>query len=95
MHDNGTDVVRVGFEGGNLLGCVVVVDAELEVIAATHNPVLAGDEATRSYGNIGQFKRLDDCLCFVRPDVDVAAVERGEDLKGGLSMSCVLPSLMS
>lgn len=31
---DGTDVIRMGLEGGDLLGCVVVVDAQLEVIGA-------------------------------------------------------------
>ena len=32
MYNNGTDVVWVGFEGGDFLGSVIVVDSELEVI---------------------------------------------------------------
>ena len=32
MDDNGTDVVRVSFEGGDFLRSVVVVDSDLEVI---------------------------------------------------------------
>jgi hypothetical protein len=67
-------------EGCDLLACVVVVDSQLEVIAAANNPVLARNEAACSYRNIGKFEGLDNRLRFVGPDVDVAAVEGGEDL---------------
>ncbi|PIA93759.1 hypothetical protein CB0940_04145 [Cercospora beticola] len=79
MNDDGSDVVGVCFEAGDLLGSVVVVDSELEVIAAAYYPVLSCDEATCSHRHIGQFERLYDRLRFVGPDVDVAAVECGED----------------
>lgn len=58
VDDNGTNVVGVGLESGNLLGGVVVVDPNLEVIGANDEPVLAGDEATSSYRDIGNFKGL-------------------------------------
>jgi hypothetical protein len=80
-HDR-ADVIWVCFERCDLLAGVVVVDSQLEVIAAGNNPVLACNEATSSYRNIGEFECLDDRLCFVRPDVNVAAVEGGEDLVG-------------
>jgi hypothetical protein len=80
-HDR-ADVIWVCLERCDLLARVVVVDSQLEVIAAGHDPVLARNEATSSYGNVGKFKCLDDRLCFVRPDVNVAAVEGGEDLVG-------------
>ena len=66
-------------ETGDLLAGVVVVDAELEVIAATHDPILAGDEAAGADGDVGELEGLDDALRLVGPDVDVAAVEGGED----------------
>ena len=80
MDNNGTDVVGVGFEGGNLLGGVVVVDTELEVITAADDPILTGDEAAGSDRDIGELESLDDGLGGVGPDVDVAGVEGGEDL---------------
>lgn len=80
-HDR-ADVIWVCLEGCDLLARVVVVDAQLEVIAAAYNPVLARNEAASSYGDVGKFECLDDGLGFVGPDVDVAAVEGGEDLVG-------------
>lgn len=50
------------FEGGNLLGGIVVVDAELEVIRTTDNPVLAGDETTGSHRDIGKLEGFNDGL---------------------------------
>jgi hypothetical protein len=70
------------FERCDLLACVVVVDPQLEVIAATYDPVLARDETACSYRNVGEFEGLDDRLRFVGPDVYVAAVEGSEDLVG-------------
>lgn len=78
-HDR-ADIIWVCFKRCDLLARVVVVDPQLEVIAAGYNPVLARNKATSSYGNVGEFECLDDRLCLVRPDVDVAAVEGGEDL---------------
>jgi hypothetical protein len=62
MHDDRAYVVGVRLEGGDFLGGVVVVDAELEVVTAADDPVLAGYEASRADGNIGQFEGFDDCL---------------------------------
>jgi hypothetical protein len=80
-HDS-ANVIWVCLERCDLLARVVVVDPQLEVIAAAYNPVLARNEATCSYGNIGEFECLDDRLCFVRPYVYVAAIKGGEDLVG-------------
>lgn len=51
-----TNVVGVSLEGRDLLGGVIVVDAQLEVIRSANNPVLAGNEATGSYGDIGELE---------------------------------------
>ena len=82
MYHDRADVIGVRLERCDLLACVVVVDPQLEVIAAAYNPVLARNEAACSYGNIGEFKGLNDRLGFVGPDVNVATVEGGEDLVG-------------
>ena len=78
---DGTDVVGVGLEGGDLLGGIVVIDAELEVITTADDPVLAGNEAAGSDGDIGELESLDDGLGGVGPDVDMAGVEGGKNLE--------------
>ena len=65
MNHNGADVIGVGFEGGDLLRGIVVVYSELEVIAAADNPVLARNEATRSYRDICKFECLYYCLYII------------------------------
>lgn len=72
MHNDGPDVVRVSFEGGYFLTCIVVEDAQMEVVRANHEPVLAGNEAASANGDIGDLKGLDESLGLVRPDVDMA-----------------------
>lgn len=62
MNGNGTDVIRVSFEGGNLLGGVIVIDAELEVVRTADNPVLARNESTGTNRNIGKLECFDDGL---------------------------------
>ena len=84
---DGADVVRVGLEGGDFLAGVVVVDAELEVIAAADDPILAAHEAAGAHGDVGQLEGFDDGLAVVGPDVDVAGVEGGEDLPSHISVS--------
>ncbi len=87
MDNNGADVVGVGFEGCDFFGGVVVVDAELEVVASADDPVFAGDEAAGADGDVGEFEGFDDLLnivsgvggregqiylCLVGPDIDMA-----------------------
>lgn len=62
VNGNRSNVVRVGFKRSDLLGCVVVVHAQLEIIATAHNPVLPSDKATSAHGYIGKFERFDDRL---------------------------------
>lgn len=66
MDDNGSDIIWVGLERGDLFRSVVVVDSQLEIVRAAYDPVLPGDEAPCSYGYICEFEGLDDCLAFVR-----------------------------
>lgn len=72
VNSNGSDVVRVGFEGGDFLRSVVIVDSHLEVIGTADNPVLASNKATGTNGDIGELEGLYDLLRLVRPNVDVA-----------------------
>ena len=59
MDGDGSDVVGVRFEGGDLLGGVVVVDTELEVIRPANNPVLPRNESTGTNGDIGELEGFD------------------------------------
>ena len=54
-----SDVVRVCLKGRDLFVRVVVEDAELEVVGAGHEPVLAGDEADAADGDLGDLEGLD------------------------------------
>ena len=92
VNGDGSDVVGVGLEGGDLLGGVIVVDTELEVVGAADDPVLSGNEAAGSDRDIGQLEGFDDLLSLVAPDVDMAC------WGGGGGASCQpwqVPSLLS
>ena len=67
-----TDIVGVSFEGGDFLGCVVVVDTDLKVVGTADDPVLASNESTSADGDVGEFEGLDDLLRFVRPDLHMS-----------------------
>lgn len=69
MNHNGTDIVWMCFEGGDLFRSVVVVNAQLEVIGATDDPILARNEPASSNGDICEFKGLDNGLatCQYKP----------------------------
>jgi hypothetical protein len=62
---NTANVVGVRFEGGDLLGRIVVVDAKLEVIATANDPIFAGDEAAGADGDVCEFEGFDDLLWHV------------------------------
>lgn len=100
MNGDRANIIRVSFEGGDLLGGIVVVDTELEVIRAANNPVLARNESTGTNRDIGKLECFDDrlgdrgsaallrdklgvwtYLRLVRPNVDMAAVESGQNLR--------------
>ena len=72
VNGDGSDVVGVGLEGGDLLGGIIIVDAQLEVVGAADDPVLSGDETAGSDRDVGQLKCLDDLLRLVAPDIDMA-----------------------
>ena len=79
MDGNGANVIGMRLESGDLLAGVVVVDAQLKVIAATHDPILPGNEAAGSDGNIGELEGLDDLLGVEGPDIDMSGVESGKN----------------
>jgi hypothetical protein len=79
VYRNGTDIIRMSLEAGDLFRRIVIDDAQLKVVRASNDPVLASHETTGTDGHIGELKRLDRRARFVGPDVHVAAVERRED----------------
>lgn len=60
VNSDRSNIVRVSFERCDLLRCIVVVDAELEIVGAADDPVLAGNESSRSHRDIGKFKSFDN-----------------------------------
>lgn len=78
MYCQTSNVVRMCLKAGDLFVCVVVEDAKLEVVGASHKPVLARDKSNTSYGDFADFKCLHKCTRFVVVDVDRAVVETGE-----------------
>ena len=62
MDNNGADVVRMSFERGDFLRGIIIIDADLEIIGSTNNPILAGDKSPCSNGNIGELESLDNRL---------------------------------
>ncbi len=79
VDDDGADVVRMGLERRDLLARVVVIDAQLEVVRAANDPVLARNEAASADGHFAELEALDDLLRLVGPDVSRAAIETRED----------------
>jgi hypothetical protein len=57
--------------------CVVVEDAELEVVQTSDKPVVASDKFDASHWSLCNFKGFDDCTGFVVVNVDGAFVETG------------------
>lgn len=62
MYDDGADIIRVSFEGGDLFRGIVVVDSNLEVVGSADNPVLPRNKSASSYRYIGEFEGLDNGL---------------------------------
>lgn len=79
VHGETSDVVWVRLEGCDALLGVVVVDAEVEVVAAADEPVLAGDEGDGAHGDLGDLERLYERFRLVVPDDDAARVQAGND----------------
>lgn len=74
VNDNGANVIRMSFEGGDFLGGIVVIDSYLEIVGAADDPILASNKAPRTDRDICKLERLDNSLGLVRPYVNVAAV---------------------
>ena len=78
MDSQASDVVGVRLKSRDFFVRIVVEDPELEVIATSDEPVLAGDEAHTSHRYFCDFKSLDKCACLVVVDVDAAVVETSQ-----------------
>ena len=74
----------------DLLVCVVVEDAQLEIVRARNEPVLAGYETDAAHGDLRDLKGLDQGTRFVVVDVDRAIVKTGEDPRlGGVEVNAL------
>jgi hypothetical protein len=62
MYGDGTNVVRVRLKGSNLLGGVVVVYSQLEIVGAADDPVLSRNEAPGSDGHVCELEGFDNRL---------------------------------
>ena len=88
-------------EHDDLLVCVVIEDAKLEVVRATHEPILAHDEAHAAYGVLCNLKQLHKRPSFMIVDVDATVVDaceqprqarletESEDASRGPALACV------
>lgn len=72
MHSNGANIVWMCLKGCHLFRGVIIVNAQLEIIGTGDNPILPCDKATSTDGDVGELKRLDDGLGYVRPYMDMA-----------------------
>ena len=79
MDGQASNVVRVRLKRGDLFVRVVVEDAELEVVGARDEPILARNEADAADGDLRDLERLDQRAGVMVVDVDRAVVEAGED----------------
>lgn len=52
----------MSLEGCDLLGGIVVIDSQLEVIRTADDPILARNEASSPNRDIGEFEGFDNCL---------------------------------
>ena len=75
MHGQTSNIVRMSFECGDLLVCVVVEDAKLEVVGPSNEPILARNEAHTANRNLSNFKSFDYCASLMVVDVDTAVVK--------------------
>ena len=78
-----SDIVGVCLKCRNLFMGVVVEDTKLEVVGAGDEPVLAGDEADATDGDLSDLKGLDHRASFMVVDVDRAVVKTSEDPRFG------------
>ena len=78
MHGKTSNIVRMGFEGRHLFMGVVVEDAQLEVVRAGDEPVLARNKFDTAHWDLRDLERFDDGASLVVVDVDGAIVQPSE-----------------
>lgn len=54
----------------------------MKIIGAANDPILARDEAAGADRDVGEFEGLDDLLCLIRPDIDMAWGSSGHGREG-------------
>ena len=75
MYCQASNIIWVRLERNDLLMRVVVEDAQLEVVRTGNKPVFTGNETHTAYGNLCDFKSLDERTGFEVVDVNIAVVE--------------------
>lgn len=79
VHKNVSDEVCVIYDRFELLAGVIIVDAELVVVRANNNPLLAGNELCTSDWSVCDFERLDLALLAVVKDDGCSRVQGNQD----------------
>mmetsp|Transcript_20282 Transcript_20282/g.32462 ORF Transcript_20282/g.32462 Transcript_20282/m.32462 type:complete len:603 (-) Transcript_20282:150-1958(-) len=74
MHRNTANVVGVRLKLLHLLARVVVVDANVHVVGAAHQPILALDKLGGTHRHLGYLKRAHNTLRVIVPNENVTAV---------------------
>jgi hypothetical protein len=69
----------VGLECRDFFVCVVIEDAELEIVGACDEPVLARNKFAAPNRNLGNLERLDNGACIMVIYVYGAVVEAGQE----------------
>jgi len=78
MNSNAANIITVRLVRNHLFQRVVIKHAQMHIIGASNDPALSGNEFRSTNGQVGDFKRLDECLVLVVPNVNVAIVQTSE-----------------
>jgi hypothetical protein len=83
VHYDVSDVVSVIVNGLDLLGGIVVVDAQFGIIGTDDNPLLAHDELSTAYRRVGDLDGPHLCLGLIVVNSDIANIESNENPRKG------------
>lgn len=78
MNRQASNVVRMGLKRSNFLHCIIVENAQLEVIRSSHKPVLSCNELDTAHRHFRDFKRLHNGTRLMVIYVDRAIIKTGE-----------------